>query len=69
VLLDGADHVLQTIYIDGEVELEAVALDAGTGKLAACSTRHIYLYRPYGHDEGAIKVRRRSRRRGVRLLM
>ncbi|KAH7083134.1 RAVE protein 1 C terminal-domain-containing protein [Paraphoma chrysanthemicola] len=55
VVLDGADHVLQTIYIDDEYELEAVALDPGTGKLATCSTRHIYLYRPYGQDEGAIK--------------
>ncbi|KAF2036460.1 hypothetical protein EK21DRAFT_52161 [Setomelanomma holmii] len=56
ILLDGPDHVLQTIYIDEEFELEAVALDEGTGKLAACSTRHIYIYRPYGRDEGAIKV-------------
>jgi hypothetical protein len=59
-VLDGADHVLQTIYIDNEYDLEAVALDPGTGKLATCSTRHIYLYRPYGQDEGAIKVRRGS---------
>ncbi|KAF1937394.1 hypothetical protein EJ02DRAFT_56483 [Clathrospora elynae] len=55
VVLDRPDHVLQTIYIDEEAELEAVALDAVTGKLAACSTRHIYIYRPYGQDEGVVK--------------
>ncbi|KAI8935121.1 hypothetical protein NX059_007715 [Plenodomus lindquistii] len=55
VVLDRPDHVLQTIYIDEESELEAVALDEATGKLAACSKNHIYIYRPYGQDEGAIK--------------
>lgn len=56
VVLDRPNHVLQTIYIDEEDELEAVALDEGTGKLAACSARHIHIYRPYGQDEGAVKV-------------
>jgi hypothetical protein len=36
--------------------LESVALDEGTGKLAACSTKNIYIYRPYGQDEGDVKV-------------
>ena len=56
IVLDRPNHVLQTIYIDEEFELEAVAIDQGTGKLAACSTRRIYIYRPYGQDEGAVKV-------------
>lgn len=55
VVLDRPNHVLQTIYIDEETELGAVALDEATGKLAACSTNNIYIYRPYGQDEGAIK--------------
>ncbi|EMD60047.1 hypothetical protein GGP41_009455 [Bipolaris sorokiniana] len=55
ILLDRPSHVLQTLYIDDEFELEAVAIDEATGKLAVCSTRHIYVYRPYGQDEGAIK--------------
>ncbi|RYO19232.1 Regulator of V-ATPase in vacuolar membrane protein 1 [Alternaria arborescens] len=55
IVLDRPNHVLQTIYIDEEFELEAVAIDQGTGKLAACSTRRIYIYRPYGQDEGAVK--------------
>ncbi|KAF1831934.1 hypothetical protein BDW02DRAFT_571508 [Decorospora gaudefroyi] len=55
IVLDRPHHVLQTIYIDEESELEAVALDEGTGKLAVCSTQHIYIYQPYGQDEGAVK--------------
>jgi hypothetical protein len=42
--------------VDEEFELEAVVLDEGTGKLAACSTQHIYIYQPYGQDEGVVKV-------------
>jgi len=57
VVLDRADHVLQTIYIDEESDLEAVALDEATGKFAACSNKHIFIYRPYGQDEGSVKVR------------
>ncbi len=56
IILDRPSHVLQTIYIDEESELEAVALDEGTGKLAACSAQQIYIYRPYGQDEGVVKV-------------
>lgn len=56
IILDRPNHVLQTIYIDEESELEAIALDEGTGKLAACSTQSIYIYQPYGQDEGAVKV-------------
>ncbi|KAF2260540.1 hypothetical protein CC78DRAFT_536306 [Lojkania enalia] len=55
ILLDRPNHVLQTIYIDEESELEAVALDEETGKVATCSTRHVYIYQPYGRDEGAVK--------------
>ncbi|USP81648.1 hypothetical protein yc1106_08922 [Curvularia clavata] len=55
IVLDRPNHVLQTIYIDEEFELEAIAIDEGTGKLAVCSTRQIYVYRPYGQDEGAVK--------------
>jgi hypothetical protein len=56
VVLDSPNHVLQTTYIDEEADLEAVVLDENTGKIAVCSTRHIYIYQPYGHDYGAVKV-------------
>ncbi|KAL5114044.1 regulator of (H+)-ATPase in vacuolar membrane [Pleosporales sp. CAS-2024a] len=60
VILDRPDHVLQTIYVDEELELEAVALDEGTGKLAACSTQHIYIYQPYRQDESVVKWSRQG---------
>ncbi|KAL5412587.1 hypothetical protein PMIN06_003363 [Paraphaeosphaeria minitans] len=55
IILDAPNHVLQTTYIDEESELEAVTFDENTGKLAACSKRSIYIYQPYGQDEGAVK--------------
>ncbi|KAF2193650.1 WD repeat protein-like protein [Zopfia rhizophila CBS 207.26] len=55
IILDRPNHVLQTTYIDEESELEAIALDEDTGKIATCSTKHIYIYKPYGQDEGAVK--------------
>ncbi|KAF2706302.1 hypothetical protein K504DRAFT_459602 [Pleomassaria siparia CBS 279.74] len=55
IILDRPDHVLQTTYIEEETDLEAVALDEETGKIATCSTRNIYIYQPYGQDEGVVK--------------
>ena len=36
--------------------MEAVTFDEATGKIAACSNANIYVYKPYGQDEGAVKV-------------
>ena len=55
MVLTAADHVLQTIYNDKEEELEAVILDEISGKLATCSGSNIYVYRPYGREEGILK--------------
>ncbi|KAF2021002.1 hypothetical protein BU24DRAFT_361581 [Aaosphaeria arxii CBS 175.79] len=55
IILDRPNHVLQTTYIDEETELEAVAFDENTGKIAASSTKTVYTYQPYGQDEDAIK--------------
>ena len=51
IILDSPNHVVQTIYIDQEDELEAVALDENSGKLATCSTNHVYIYEPYINDD------------------
>ncbi len=48
--------MVQTIYIDEEDELEAVAIDEGTGKLATCSLYNIYIYQPYAVEYGVYKV-------------
>ncbi|CAI6326249.1 unnamed protein product [Periconia digitata] len=51
IILDSPNHVVQTIYIDQEDELEAVALDENTGKLATCSKKRAYIFEPYINDE------------------
>lgn len=56
MILDSPNHVVQTIYIDEEDELEAVCLDENTGKIAVCSARNIYIHHPYGVDYEVVKV-------------
>ncbi|KAI9783951.1 MAG: regulator of (H+)-ATPase in vacuolar membrane [Geoglossum umbratile] len=55
VVLTAADDILQTIYNDEGGGLEAVVLDEASGKLATCSGSNIYVYRPYGQEEGMLK--------------
>ncbi|KAF2203375.1 WD repeat protein-like protein [Delitschia confertaspora ATCC 74209] len=54
-VLDAPNHVLQTTYLDEEYELQAIALDEETGKIAVCGEKRVYVYQPYGQDEGAVK--------------
>jgi hypothetical protein len=56
VVLTGPDTILQTIYDDDEAELEAIAIDEASGKIATCVGKSVRVYRPYGRDEGALKV-------------
>ena len=55
-ILTGPHSLIQTIYLDECVALESLALSEGTGKIAACDSTVVYVYRPYGKDEGALKV-------------
>jgi hypothetical protein len=55
VVLTAADDILQTIYNDEGGGLEAVVLDEASGKLSTCSGSNIYVYRPYGQEEGMLK--------------
>lgn len=52
-----SDHstLLQTIYDDDETHLEAVALDEASGKIAVCTDRTVRIYRPFAHEDGALK--------------
>lgn len=56
VILTGADTILQTIYDDDDTQLEAIALDEASGKIATCAGSNIRIYKPYGQDEGVLKV-------------
>jgi len=55
VILNGPKSILQTLYLDEHSELEAVAIDEATGKIAICSSQDITIYKPYGRNEGALK--------------
>lgn len=55
-MLTGPDSILQTIYDDDEEPLEAIALDAASGKIATCSGANVRVYKPYGQGEDALKV-------------
>lgn len=55
VILSGPNHLLQTIYLDEHDELDAVAIDEGTGKIATCSSKEVTIYKPYGRTEGGLK--------------
>ncbi|KAF7950431.1 hypothetical protein EAE96_007716 [Botrytis aclada] len=55
VILTGADAILQTIYDDDDTQLEAIALDESSGKIATCAGSNVRVYKPYGQDEGVLK--------------
>ncbi|KAI9711287.1 MAG: regulator of (H+)-ATPase in vacuolar membrane [Bogoriella megaspora] len=55
IVLGGPDDVLQTLYNEDEEELVAVTIDEGSGRIATCTRNLVYVYQPYGQDEGALK--------------
>ncbi len=57
VVLTGPESILQTIYDDDEEDLEAIAIDESSGKIATCTTTSVRVYKPYGQGEDALKVR------------
>ena len=56
MILSGPHSLIQTIYDDQLLALEAVVIDEATGKIAVCSSEEVHIYKPYGKKEGALKV-------------
>ena len=56
LILGGPHDLIQTIYHDEQSSLEAVAIDESSGKIAACTSEEVIIYKPYGKEEGALKV-------------
>lgn len=56
VILGGPHDLIQTIYHDNAGALDAVAIDEVSGKIGTCTNEELYIYRPYGRIEGALKV-------------
>ena len=56
IILEDAQKVLQTVYIDDAETLEAVTLDEESGKFAICDKTHVFIYKPEGRGEGLLRV-------------
>lgn len=46
------------MYDEDASFLAAIAIDEATGKIATCTERNVRIYKPYGQNEGALKVSR-----------
>lgn len=60
IILGGPNNLIQTIYHDESVGFDAVSVDKLSGKIAISNEEEVYIYRPYGRDEGVLKVARVS---------
>lgn len=49
------------MYHEASLPLGSVAIDEATGKIAISNSQDIYIYRPYGREEGALKVNTMSK--------
>lgn len=64
VILGGPQTLLQTIYVDDTENLEAVAFDEASGKIAVCGGPDVFVYQPYGIQGETLKVRIAGKRPG-----
>ncbi|TQS37401.1 hypothetical protein Golomagni_02129 [Golovinomyces magnicellulatus] len=55
VILTTAYSLLQVIYEESEDQLEAIAFDEESGKIAVCTRCSIRIYKPYGQGEDDLK--------------
>ncbi|KAL9606633.1 MAG: hypothetical protein Q9179_000219 [Wetmoreana sp. 5 TL-2023] len=55
IILGGPRDLLQTIYLEESSTLIAVTIDEATGKIATANPKEIYVYGPYGQEEGVLK--------------
>ncbi|KAL8784259.1 MAG: hypothetical protein Q9213_004081 [Squamulea squamosa] len=56
MILSGPSNLLQTIYHEDCDALIAVTIDELSGKIATASSHEIHVYRPYGKEDGLLKV-------------
>ncbi|KAI4173510.1 MAG: hypothetical protein LQ343_002848 [Gyalolechia ehrenbergii] len=55
MILSGPSDLIQSIYHEDRHALLAVTIDELTGKIATASSTEVYVYRPYGKEEGSLK--------------
>lgn len=56
MILSGPGDLVQTIYHEDFEALIAVTIDEASGNIAAASSREVHVYRPYGKEDGLLKV-------------
>lgn len=56
MILSGPTDLVQTLYLEDCSTLVAVDIDETTGKIATASPTNVYVCRPYGKEEGLLKV-------------
>ncbi|POR36261.1 Regulator of V-ATPase in vacuolar membrane protein 1, partial [Tolypocladium paradoxum] len=60
-VLEGSRTILQTVYDeDVDRELEAIAIDEASGKIATCTAAQARVYRPFGVGDGDLKWAQQS---------
>ena len=58
IILGSLRDLIQTIYLEECEALDGVTIDAASGKIATWSSNTIYVYKPYGREDGMLKVTR-----------
>jgi hypothetical protein len=56
IILGGPHDLIQTIYHDNSLGFDAVSVDKSSGKIAISNEELTYIYRPYGRDDGVLRV-------------
>lgn len=56
MILSGPGDLVQTIYHEDFEALIAVTIDEASGKIAIASSHEVHVYRPYGKEDGLLKV-------------
>ncbi|RMZ80105.1 hypothetical protein DV737_g3178, partial [Chaetothyriales sp. CBS 132003] len=54
IIATGPKHIVQTLYINTEASLNAIAIEESSGQVAACGGKNVYIYRPIGSDEDVL---------------
>ena len=54
IIATGPNDLLQTIYIDTETSLHAIAIEESSGQIAVCGDKNVYIYIPRGREEGVL---------------
>ena len=67
VILGGPQDLIQTTFLDECDAFHAVSIDENSGKIAVSSSNQVHVFKPYGLEDGMLKVTRLSIVRKARI--